>query len=408
MPRGVTTAVAAMAFVGLVGTLSWHELSRKLAPPDVRPTAALWALSDFRANLYYPIRWFLDGGSPYDGGHAETYGTAHFPPYSPATLLVHLPFALPSLAVARIVWYVVLALLTVPLAALTLRLAGRPPAGAAVFAVATLVCLSRPGLWSLLLGQYTVPLVLGAYAAIALRDTRPWLAALGLAYTTIKPTIGAPLAALLLVDGQIALVARAAVLAAIGTLPVLALLAARAGGVVALVHQMQTELGVFSARDDVAAAGGGFRIDVSAVFARLGMPLGGTGELVVAIVVFTVGALAIRALRQRPGHEPFVWATILVLTVLLCTYHNAYDLVFVAWPLAAALLAPRRRALAYATVAALAFPAVNFIATGTGLRLLHANPEDFVGRLVYATNGLVLIALFVLTTGSVLLRARRG
>lgn len=403
MRRGLGAFVAAIAFVVIVGTFSWHELSRKLAPADQRPTEAQWALSDFRANLYYPIRWLLEGHNPYDGGYAEVYGTAHFPPYSPASLILHLPFALPPLAVARLLWYVGLVLLVVPLAALTLRLADREPGWVAVFVTATLVCVSRPGLWSLLLGQYTVPLVLGAYAAVALRDTRPWLAATGLAYTTIKPTIGLPLMALLLVDGQLPLVARGVVLTALGTIPALGILAVRAGGVGALYHEMVREVGVFAARDDVTAAGGGFRIDVSALFARLGLPLGGAGELAVAVAVFAVGALALYTLRQRP-REPFLPATILVLTVLLFTYHNAYDLVLVAWPLAAALLAPRRGLLGFATIAALTFPAVNFVATGTGLRLLHATPGDAVGRLVYAMNALVLFALFLLTTGTVLLR----
>src|SRR5262245_25041509 len=73
MRRGFGPFVAAITFLVVVGVVSWYELSRKLAPPDTRPTEAQWALSDFRANLYYPTRWLLQGGNPYDGRHAEIY-----------------------------------------------------------------------------------------------------------------------------------------------------------------------------------------------------------------------------------------------------------------------------------------------------------------------------------------------
>ena len=138
------------------------------------------------------------------------------------------------------------------------------------------------------------------------------------------------------------------------------------------------------------------------------MPIGSTGELTVAVAVFTIGALALAALRHQPSTEPYLPATIFVLTVLLCTYHNAYDLVLATWPLAAAALATHRGPLAWATVVCLALPAVNFAATATGLHLLDVTANDPLGQLVFASNALLLTALFVLTTGTVLVRGRRA
>lgn len=409
MPRRARTVAAAVAFFLLVGAVSWHQLSRKLAPAETRyPGYETWALRDFRGNLYYPTHWFLAGGNPYDGTSVEVYGVQRFPPYSPAIFVAHWPFALLPFGTSRLIWYAMIVLATLPLAALALRLAGRRPDLTAVFVVATLICLSRPGLWALLLGQYTVPLTLATYAALAYSETRPWLAALALAYTTIKPTFAIPIFALLLVGGHWRLVWRGLGLAAIATLPVVAVMAVRAGGLRPLLQEMATTVDAFSKLDDVAAGNFSLRIDVSDLLARLGVPLGSMGELTVALVVFTVGALALATLRNRPRAEPYLPATIFVLTILLSTYHNAYDLVLVTWPLAAALLATHRGPLAWATVVGLALPAMNFAATGTVFRLLHVTANDPLGRLIFASNALVLTALFVLTTGTVLGRAGRA
>ena len=101
----------------LVGAVSWHQLSRKLAPADSLPTYGTygtWALTDFRGNLYYPTRWFLAGGNPYDGTHADHYNVVRFPPYSPATFVAHWPFGLLPFGTSRLIWYATLVLATVP------------------------------------------------------------------------------------------------------------------------------------------------------------------------------------------------------------------------------------------------------------------------------------------------------
>jgi hypothetical protein len=185
-------------------------------------------------------------------------------------------------------------------------------------------------------------------------------------------------------------------------------MAVRAGGLRPLLQEMATTVDVFSKLDNVAAGNFSLRIDLSDLLARFGVPLGSMGELTVALAVFTVGALALVALRNRPTAEPYLPATIFVLTILLSTYHNAYDLVLATWPLAAALLATHRGPLAWATAVGLALPAMNFAATGTVLHLLHVTAYDPLGRLIFASNALVLTALFVLTTGTVLVRTRRA
>src|SRR5262249_57464168 len=58
--------------------------------------------------------------------------------------------------------------------------------------------LSRPGQMNLLLGQVSAQVAIGAYVALRWARTRPVLASLALALSTLKPTYGVPLAALML------------------------------------------------------------------------------------------------------------------------------------------------------------------------------------------------------------------
>ena len=129
--------------------------------------------------------------------------------------------------------------------------------------MATLVCLSRPGLWGLLLGQYAVPLTLATYAALAYSETRPWLAALALAYTTIKPTFALPVIALLFVGGQRRLVWRGLGLATFVTLPVGLIILERAGGLRPFLRDLRATLDAHVLADNVVAGGVSLRVDLA-------------------------------------------------------------------------------------------------------------------------------------------------
>jgi len=129
--------------------------------------SANWAMTDFRSNIYYPVRSLVDGGNPYDRAsyrirypHVET-----FPPFLPSTLLLHLPFGLLPLALGELAYVAFSIGLIVLVGRAVVRANGVTSWASALFAAA-LVTLSRPGQWTLLLGQVALQLALLSWVAL--------------------------------------------------------------------------------------------------------------------------------------------------------------------------------------------------------------------------------------------------
>src|SRR5581483_4704946 len=85
--------LGAAAFFAVAGAIAYRavEWTRVYGHPWSR-----WAFCDFRTVVYYPAVAFLAGDNPYDAAaFTRTYPAPfEFPPYSPLTILLHLPFAL--------------------------------------------------------------------------------------------------------------------------------------------------------------------------------------------------------------------------------------------------------------------------------------------------------------------------
>lgn len=82
-------------------------------------------------------------------------------------------------------WYVALTVaLTTLLAYVSLRFNNVKASGTNVLLVATLIVLSRPGQWNLLLGQVTLQVVLASYAALHYAHRSPLVSGIGLAVST--------------------------------------------------------------------------------------------------------------------------------------------------------------------------------------------------------------------------------
>ena len=69
-PRVLLAALALIAALG-IAALRVTTLSNI---GGVR-LSANWAMTDFRSNIYFPVRAFVDGGNPYDRGSYR----AHYP-----------------------------------------------------------------------------------------------------------------------------------------------------------------------------------------------------------------------------------------------------------------------------------------------------------------------------------------
>lgn len=399
----IVLVAAAICVVGV-------RLGQTLPAADAYPTRERWALSDFRGNLYVPVVAFLAGENPYDlGRYPRRHHVDPFPPYAPVLLAWHLPFGFFSFTVARVLYFVLCLVLTVLIARMSLQFARDRPSWAATFALASLVLLSRPGLWATVLGQYSVPLTLATYVAFARGGSHAGLAAAAVAYTTIKPTFSLPLSILLLCRGHGRAVGLGLASSALVSIPVVAILAHIAGGFGPLLASIRADATDFAFRSDVAAAGNPHRVDAASVFAHVGVPLG-RGEIVLTVVVIALGCLAVRRLaRESDAEAVSLSTTIACLTLLLCVYHNAYDLVLLVAPLTLAVTGRWcSAALRWTVLAGLLIPFVNFAATHSGLQRLGLTTASLVGQLVLTVNGVALLVVFLVTVNAALRRRRVG
>ena len=374
MSARTRTVAAGVALAVVLAVLGQRAAPRINLPGRVDP--ARWVLQDFRDAVYYPVVAFLDGRNPYDqSAQARTYPVGQpFPPYLPLTLLAHLPFGLLPYAEAGDLYLAVLVGLTAVLAALAIAGCGLAVTAAGVLGLTAVLLLSRPGHMNLLLGQVAVQVAIGAYVALRWARTRPLLAGLGLALAMLKPTYGVPLAVLMLLGrGDVAAVVIGGVVSVALSAVALVPLAHAAGGVGPFVASVGGSATAFSTESTSNAWASFARIDVVALLARvLGRVPDGWVEVALGLAVTAAGIVGLRRLRgDRSAPTAQLAFGLVCLTLLIGTYHQAYDAVLLAQPAVAlgtarwgrGVVAPA--SLRWAILALLAVPGANYLATGT-------------------------------------------
>lgn len=410
----IPSLLAIVIFLGVVTLIVCRGLENLNIPGH--PDGTRYALQDFRDTVYYPVVAFLDGTNPYDpASYLNHYPVGRpLPPYAPLNLLIHLPFAILPFESAELAYSAFAVLLTLLLARLTWEFSGRSVRASHVFGLAALILLSRPGQMNLLLGQVALQCVVAAYVALFFARSRPWLAGLGLAVSTFKPTFGLPLAVLMLCRGD----ARAVAIG-LGTAAALSgALAGRlvhiAGGVAPFATSLLASHQRFMQQSFNDVSSGPFRIDTAALVARLFLSnLGTVVEVLIGLAVLSVGAFAVWRMADNEGEAAGmrpVSATLICLTVLACTYHQAYDSLLLTLPvtaLAADLWIPRRAAqplLRWVLLGFLLLPAVNYLATATAIERFHVGAG--CERAVTALNAAAVLLAFALYAW-LALRSRR-
>ncbi len=395
------TALAALLFVAAAGLIGYRAMQNLNVPGQ--PVAAGHGLIDFRDAVYYPSKAVIDGINPYD---ADTYRphypvTHSFPPYSPLSLLVHLPFAWLDFDKAQAVYFVFSILLVLALSALSLRLCGLPGAAAAAFLLATFMVLGRPGHWGLVLGQVVPQLAIATFVALGFARSRPLLSGLGLALATIKPTYGVPLAILMLVRGDKRAVAAGILVAAVLTGAVTARLAV-IDGPASLMESFEQSVTTRESTPEKTPAGSLLRVDVVSLTARLtGSSPGVAGRLALFGVV--IGAAAVPLRRLVGVGSPaasLLSSSIVCVTMLLCAYHQQYDCLLLVLPLVAVTARPDAGGLPlppvqrWTAALLLALPFLNYVASYTGAGALGLG-RDGIG-IASTINGVALIAALAL------------
>jgi Glycosyltransferase family 87 len=359
-----------------------------------------WAMLDFDTGGYYPVRALLSGENPYD---RERFLTLYpvsdgFPPYAPFTLLFHLPFGLLPHTVAEILYGLFTIGLMVVLAWMALRATRCDTKVATVIMLAAALLLTRPGHWNLVLGQRAALFAVGSYLALFHASRAPWLSAAGITLTMLKPTWGVPLLLLMLARGDLRPVALGVLLTLAANLPLLALIVSRAGGVGIFGEQLLKGYRVWQDLPDVNPATSSVRIDAATTVSRfVGHPLGDASQILLTVLVITVGAVGVRLLRnsRTPGGHDLTIG-IICTAVLLCGYHLGYDFLLLTVPMLTVLVhglpTSTNPWMRWLFIGLFAIPALNWISTESVLAALQPNKRLWL--VIASLNGVALTALF--------------
>jgi len=276
---------------------------------------------DFSNNTWRAVRGLLSGADIYGPTHAVIPHIGPAWPVSqhvPASLLWQAPFAALPLP-AALYAFTVASILAIWAAVFLLT---RPKEPSDVFLAACCgafaICVAG-GPMTLLLGQPTGFILLGL--AIVVHGKRPWLAGLGLLLAASTLQVAIPLAAALLVLGGWRVVWRGVVLIIACSVPPV-ILEIRNAGLSDSVRYYVTGAGMHLGRLSN-------RIDLGALLGRLGVH---EVSLEVAAGASVAAAALILLARlpagQRRLDNPPVLCLVIAFT-LLCTYHQAYDMLLV-------------------------------------------------------------------------------
>jgi hypothetical protein len=311
-------------------TVALHPIRDRLEGRNPRSARE----SDFALVIYYPVRAFLDGSNPYDrSSYLAQYSVrAAFGPYLPGILLLHLPFGFMSVERAQSFYLVTSICLTLVLAFLSLKFSMVKVSIPAVLLLGAVIVLTRPGRQTLLLGQVTLEVVLTTYVTLYCAPSAPGLSGLALALTLLKPNYGLPLALLLLIQGHLRSLAYAAFCVLLLNMPVVAILADRAGGIHPLFEQFASSAVDFESMSSASPTISPYRVDAVALIGRLvGHAPDLAGHLLVTLTVLGLAGFVSRGLPNH--HHSFGLLAGLVCTaVLLSGYHPAYDLLLLTLP----------------------------------------------------------------------------
>jgi hypothetical protein len=232
------------------------------------------------------------------------------------------------------------------------------------------------------------------------------VAGAALAWASLKPQYGVPLAILMFVRGDCRAVLAGLGLAVGGAaLPLAAILRSSSGGLGEFVERVAGSYAAFEEGGLYATAGSVLRIDLSSIPDRLfGAPPPLSVLVMVAAVSLLLGGLGVRgASRLEGGAQGADSASgvIIILTVLTSTYHMAYDTLAL-WPPLVAVAAGSRdvwreapAALRVGLCATLALPLANYIATYSMINRFGIS--GWAWTLVVSLNALSILCALALT-----------
>ncbi len=369
------------------------------------PEASQWVLHDFRDALYYPLVSFLSGGNPYDAAsYFDQFPVLQpFPPYSPLTFVVHLPFGLFSHHTSQLLFYGYSLILTLALAGFALWVCGREPSVASTCLLSAAILISRPGYMNQLLGQTASELVLGVYVALCFAGSRPWISGFGLVAASLKLTFGLPLAVLLFTQRFYrSVVVGVSMAVLLSALPV-GMLVKAAGGVSNFATSVWGAYSGLDVETVSSSAWSPVRVDAITVVghlvqAEIGFPL----IIATFAAVMLTASVALRRVRRlyRGRESDLFCISLSSVAILVAIYHQAYGCLLLVIPLTALALGEWipvemkcPSGVRWLLFGLLLVPAVNYGASQYAATQLQIG--SFLWLVAGIANGVALSAAFV-------------
>jgi len=303
------------------------------------------AFCDFQDVVYYPTKAALAGFNPYDARPAEEGGVYFsrfpagnsFPVYAPLIFVFSLPFALLPLTAAEVLYWIANVGLLLGFSFLLLRVAELPRRPGLAAGIAALMLLSRPGQASFYFGAITLPMTLAALGAWLFAKRQPWVAAVCLAISCIKPTFGGPLFVLLILRRNYRVALTGLATALVTNVAVMALFLPQELTSTHTMELLSANQAVTDSDPAVDPLKSASRIDSLMVAERLsGRHWPGYARLGLTFLILTVAGWSLRRLEYAPSaddqRKQSVSAGLAALTIGICIYHNIYDALLAAVP----------------------------------------------------------------------------
>lgn len=358
---------------------------------------------DFHNGIYFPALAFHRQVSPYSQDYADAYPVARqVPPYSPLIIALHVPFALLPLSVAAVCYFLFMIACVIAIAWILVRDTTDLPKStvwSAVWPVVVLIIWSRPGHVTLFNGYFTFELALGTLVALSAARTRPWLAAIGIAIASGKPTYFLPLVVLMFARGDFAAAVRGTFLAIVGGLASLLWISGfSVDGVARIIRDVLGGQSVHMNDPFESPVTSWVRIDIAAVMAKvMNRDVNEWVQIGSMVLLLALPAFFLwrNRLRFQRGGATDLSGSLILIASLTAIYHNAYDAILLMAPIVGWAggrwdYAQKNRWLDLAIVTLLMVPIFNPFSTYAFLQ--RADVNHVVYQMVTSSNA---VAIFV-------------
>lgn len=313
----------------VVAGSAMRSVSRYDAPEVAEFDRSLQGQFDFHNGVYFPALAFIRGVSPYGKEFTQGYPvTRPLPLVSPLMPLLHVPLAWLPVRSAEIVYFVFNALMQLFIAWLSVKwIDGRNRRIAAWLATSVILCASRAGHTTLFTGYMTAELVCGTLIAITMARSNPWMAAVGVAITSCKPTYAIPLFLLMIARGDYLAAWRGLALSVLGA-------SIAVGRLLLVSTPQQLWIGIQHGQSSHMADSYELpintwtRIDALSVVAKwLAWNPSETVHLMVMVMLLPLPAFAIWQLNRGNSNRRAagISSGIMAASILATVYHHVYD-----------------------------------------------------------------------------------